>query len=241
MKTRTVANYIKNMSKALVILPLFTISFNVLAHVKLQDSARNLLNAKLTTLIDINEPISRVAYGHVQLGQLGMPQTFLPGRNSEFIALSNLVNNYAKEGDILYSVFVLVSNFDRTENYPQDVLLPKFNKYKILRSETQSEDGSYPPYYHLTTSAVHSWKEGSVKKEINLHIFVTRYKVSNYKGCKDYRYSDLKEWCKEQKEETLIPFEDRGDFSIQEVTSVLKSIVEIDLSTIPVLVIPKNN
>lgn len=241
--------FIKKVKTIAYIISLSMVSFNLYADVTMNDSAENLLNAKVTTLIDFNNPKTRAAYAYAQIGTIGVPLIFTPddqGHSATLMA-AQLLETKAVEGDLIYWVEVDVQGYWlRDERYyppihnrfTSDVFLPKNNSYKIERSSVGS-------FYHLTTESVYKWIDGrdgqgrDIEKSISLHIGIQRNKVIKH-HCSSKDSKDVVKACKGRKNILRMQiFND--DFSIGEVTSVLKPIVSIDLNTIPKVVIPGNS
>lgn len=219
---------------------LSAISINLYADVNMNDSADNLEGANVTTLINFNNPKIRPAYGYAQLGTTGVPYVYIPddGGVKKGEIIDDFLENKAEEGDILYLAEVDMRD-KNLRRYPSDIFLPLNNTYK-----TKSSISSYHPqvgsYYELATQKIFEWKNKYGEENfILLYISIQRFKVVKHR-CTSKDSEEIIKRCKGKKT-TLLLVTFLDDFSIGEVTSVLKPIVSIDLNTIPRVVIPGNN
>lgn len=214
---------------------------NLYADVTMNDSAENLLGAKITTLIPFNNPMTRPAYAYFQIGMTGTPQVF----DSKSFHIDDYSHLKIKEGDILYFVTVEIKPWIKDEHlsttrFSKDVLLPQGNTYTIQNTSSRIYNNGL---YMLTTGDLSTPDSGVVKeiayKSPVLHIFIWKGRVFNHK-CTNKDSELVKEKLCKGRKYVLALDGVNGDLSIEEVVTVLKPIVSIDLDTIPKMIIPGN-
>lgn len=206
------------------------------AHINMNDSAENLVGATITTKVDFNNPKTRAAHAYLKLGILGEVYEFVP--EADLVNFQNLLEKLVEEKKIkINDEFYLVETNILQEwdesLLPNDVNLPKGNKYPITKIKYYESD-----YLELDIKPIYTFEKND--KHLMLRVYATRG-ILKLHHCSKKDSDEIKEWCKKRGSNSVYYMDtNKIPFKVGELMSVLDPIFNFDLSSIPRLDIPKN-